>query len=138
MDVELLETMAPTSTTRRGVAVAAPAKRKPPPPGASGELRIDGVWKSFGGGGNGGGKRACTLQDIHLTVKPGEFVVMVGPSGCGKSTLLNIAAGMLRPDAGGECQSALYLERLRDAIGCERSDEGASEAMIASVSVRFA
>jgi hypothetical protein len=45
---------------------------------------------------------------------------------------------MLRPDAGGECQSALYLERLRDAIGCERSDEGASEAMIASVSVRFA
>ena len=26
--------------------------------------------------------------------------VVVGPSGCGKSTLLNVAAGMLRPDAG--------------------------------------
>ncbi len=44
---------------------------------------------------------------------------------------------MARPDAGGACQNALYLERLRDAIGCERVDEGASQALIASVSVRF-
>jgi hypothetical protein len=35
------------------------------------------------------------------------------------------------------CPMALYLDRLRDAIGCERSDEGASEAMIASVSIRL-
>ncbi|HEY0446165.1 MAG TPA: hypothetical protein VGD19_06895 [Allosphingosinicella sp.] len=35
------------------------------------------------------------------------------------------------------CPTALYLDRLRDAIGCERSDDGASEAMIASVSVRL-
>lgn len=35
------------------------------------------------------------------------------------------------------CPTALYLDRLRDAIGCERSDEGASEAIIASVSVRL-
>ena len=32
---------------------------------------------------------------------------------------------------------ALYLERLRDAIGCERADEAAIEAMLASVSVRL-
>ncbi len=44
---------------------------------------------------------------------------------------------MLRPDAGGACQNALYLERLRDAIGCDTLDDSASEAMIASVSVRF-
>ena len=38
----------------------------------------------------------------------------------------------------GSCPTALYLDRLRDAIGCGRSDdEGAGEAMIASVSVRF-
>lgn len=35
------------------------------------------------------------------------------------------------------CPTALYLDRLRDAIGCERSDEAASQAMIASVSVRL-
>lgn len=28
------------------------------------------------------------LRDINLTIKDGEFVVLVGPSGCGKSTLL--------------------------------------------------
>ena len=37
----------------------------------------------------------------------------------------------------GDCPTALYLDRLRDAIGCERMDEQASEAMIASVCVRF-
>jgi hypothetical protein len=35
------------------------------------------------------------------------------------------------------CPSSLYLDRLFDAIGCERLDEQASEAMIASVSIRL-
>jgi hypothetical protein len=35
------------------------------------------------------------------------------------------------------CASALYLARLRDAIGCIRLDERASEALLASVSVRL-
>jgi len=37
----------------------------------------------------------------------------------------------------GVCPTSLYLDRLHDAIGCGRSDEQASEAMIASVSVRL-
>jgi NitT/TauT family transport system ATP-binding protein len=94
----LLETVG-GAQRRPGVAAPAPGKRKPPPPGTSGELKLEGIWKSFGG--SGGVKRTRTIQDISLTCKPGEFVVMVGPSGCGKSTLLNIAAGMLKPDAGG-------------------------------------
>ena len=44
---------------------------------------------------------------------------------------------MERPDSSGVRQRALYLDRLRDAIGCERTDEEASQAMIASVCVRF-
>ena len=35
------------------------------------------------------------------------------------------------------CPTALYLDRLQDAIGCQRIDDAASEAMIASVSVRL-
>ncbi|MDB5698910.1 MAG: hypothetical protein JWN69_1714 [Alphaproteobacteria bacterium] len=35
------------------------------------------------------------------------------------------------------CSTALYLDRLHDAIDCSRSDEQASEAIIASVSVRL-
>ena len=35
------------------------------------------------------------------------------------------------------CPAGLYFERLRDAIGCDRLDEAASEALLASVSVRY-
>ncbi|AGB78726.1 ABC-type nitrate/sulfonate/bicarbonate transport system, ATPase component [Enterobacteriaceae bacterium strain FGI 57] len=40
------------------------------------------------------------LDDISLTLKKGEFVVLLGPSGCGKSTILNLVAGFTRPDKG--------------------------------------
>ena len=39
-------------------------------------------------------------------------------------------------DRGG-CPRALYLARLQDAIGCERLEESAAEAMLASVSIRL-
>jgi len=48
------------------------------------------------------------LDDISLTVRPGETFVIIGPSGCGKSTLLGIMGGMLEPSAGTvEVQGAL-------------------------------
>ncbi|HEX5617189.1 MAG TPA: sn-glycerol-3-phosphate ABC transporter ATP-binding protein UgpC [Solirubrobacteraceae bacterium] len=34
------------------------------------------------------------VDDVTLSVRPGEFVVLVGPSGCGKSTLLRMIAGL--------------------------------------------
>ena len=40
------------------------------------------------------------LQEINITVDPGELVVLVGPSGCGKTTLLNILSGFLTPSSG--------------------------------------
>jgi NitT/TauT family transport system ATP-binding protein len=40
------------------------------------------------------------LQDISLSVAPGEFICLLGPSGCGKSTLLNLIAGLETPEAG--------------------------------------
>ena len=35
------------------------------------------------------------------------------------------------------CPAGLYFDRLRDAIGCERLDPAAEQAMLASVSLRF-
>ena len=40
------------------------------------------------------------MQDIDLTVLPGEIHALVGLNGAGKSTLMKLMIGMLRPDAG--------------------------------------
>ena len=34
------------------------------------------------------------VGDVDLTIKDGEFLVLVGPSGCGKSTILRMVAGL--------------------------------------------
>lgn len=40
------------------------------------------------------------LEDISLSVEPGEVFVIMGPSGAGKSVLLRHLAGLERPDEG--------------------------------------
>jgi sulfonate transport system ATP-binding protein len=40
------------------------------------------------------GEPLPVLEEINLTVNPGEFVSIVGSSGCGKSTLLRLIVGL--------------------------------------------
>jgi NitT/TauT family transport system ATP-binding protein len=61
----------------------------------SGTLELRGVSKTFRAD-----KEVHTLEDVNLTIREGEFVVLVGPSGCGKSTLLNMIAGFDVPTEG--------------------------------------
>ncbi len=46
-------------------------------------------------------KGTVAVDDVHLEIADGEFMVLVGPSGCGKSTLLRMIAGLEAVTAGG-------------------------------------
>ena len=46
------------------------------------------------------GSPVKVLDNVTLSVAPGEMVCLIGPSGCGKSTLLRMLAGLETPSAG--------------------------------------
>lgn len=59
-------------------------------------VRLENVQKSFGTG-----KIAVhAIRGVSMTVRGGEFVMLVGPSGCGKTTLVSIISGVLDADEG--------------------------------------
>ncbi|MBU4465898.1 MAG: ABC transporter ATP-binding protein [Actinobacteria bacterium] len=79
----------------------------------AGGLSLLGVRKELGG--------RTIIDDLDLTVEPGELVSLLGPSGCGKTTTLRMIAGFLRPDGGrivmaGSDVTALGPERRPSAM----------------------
>ena len=42
----------------------------------------------------------AALNEVDMTVEPGEIVGILGPNGAGKSTLFNVISGYLKPDHG--------------------------------------
>ncbi|HET7095563.1 MAG TPA: sugar ABC transporter ATP-binding protein, partial [Thermomicrobiales bacterium] len=55
-------------------------------------LRLAGIGKSFPG--------VRALEDVSLSVRPGEVHALIGENGAGKSTLMKILYGIHQPDAG--------------------------------------
>ena len=55
------------------------------------------------------------VQDVDLTIEPGEFVALEGPSGSGKTTLLQLLGALDRPSAGQVFFEDRDLASLRDA-----------------------
>jgi iron(III) transport system ATP-binding protein len=43
------------------------------------------------------------LNDLDLTIEPGELFFLLGPSGCGKTTLLRSIAGFYIPEEEKSC-----------------------------------
>ena len=52
------------------------------------------------------------VQDVELTVRPGETLGLVGPNGSGKSTLLKMLAGIRKPTRGTVLLDGLPLASL--------------------------
>lgn len=52
------------------------------------------------GGISAGYNGKAVVEDVTLSIYPGEFVALVGDNGAGKSTLALVAAGLLKPSAG--------------------------------------
>jgi iron(III) transport system ATP-binding protein len=61
-------------------------------PDTAPRLEVTGLTRHFG-------SRAA-VDDVSLTIAPGQVTCLLGPSGCGKSTTLRMIAGVERPDAG--------------------------------------
>jgi branched-chain amino acid transport system ATP-binding protein len=61
-------------------------------PGATVQLRIQDVSKSFGG--------VQAVSHVSLDVSRGELLSVIGPNGAGKTTLLNMVSGFYHPDLG--------------------------------------
>jgi NitT/TauT family transport system ATP-binding protein len=83
------------NTPTTGVAGTIPGPSSGATAGTAHAVRLTGVSKIFGRADG-----PPVLDNIDLTVAPGEFVCLLGASGCGKSTLLNLIADLDRPTAG--------------------------------------
>jgi zinc transport system ATP-binding protein len=55
-------------------------------------IRVENLSVSFAG--------KPTLQDINLSLEPGQIVTLIGPNGAGKTTLVRSVLGLLKPQQG--------------------------------------
>ena len=83
-------------------------------------LEVSGVSVRFGG--------LTALDDVSLTVAPGQVVGVIGPNGAGKTTLLNVLCGFIRPDEGRVLIDGRHHQHLRPhqlaGLGIARTLQG--------------
>ncbi len=96
-------------------------------------LRLEGVSKHFGA--------IHALDDVSLTVQPGEVLGLMGDNGAGKSTLVKIIAGNFRPTHGKifikDRETAFHnpLEARRNGIEIVYQDLALCDNLTAAVNV---
>src|SRR3954467_11537213 len=72
-------------------------------------LEVRGLTKSFD---------RLAVDALDLTVRSGEFYVLVGPNGAGKTTTLRMLAGLLPPDAG--TVAVFGIDALADSVAAKQ------------------
>lgn len=73
-------------------------------------LRIEGFSKFYGS--------KCVVEDLSLTIKPGEICAFIGHNGAGKTTTLKACVGLLDFEAGDILVDGVSVKR--DPIECKR------------------
>ena len=68
-------------------------------------LRLQGVSRHYGG--------VVAVDNVDITIEPGEIVGLMGANGAGKTTLFNLIAGNLRPSGGKIVLDDRRIDRLR-------------------------
>lgn len=91
-----------------------------PLPSVEGEIRFENVHFAYRPG-------VPVLENIHLTIQPGEILALVGPSGAGKSTLFNLIPRFYDPIEGQICIDGVNIKdvtqkSLRSQIGIVPQD----------------
>jgi ATP-binding cassette subfamily B multidrug efflux pump len=97
-----------------------------------GEIHFEAVRFNYGRTG-----AESVLQDLDLTIRPGERVGLVGRSGAGKSTLVNLLLRFFDPESGrilidGQDIAQVTQESLRAAIGMVTQDTSLLHRSIAA------
>lgn len=87
-----------------------------------GRIQLDGVSFRYGS------SDAFVLEDVSLTIEPGEFVAITGPSGGGKTTLLKLLLGLYEPTKGlirldGQPASSSLWHNWRSRVGLVAQDD---------------
>lgn len=80
-------------------------------------LELHGITKTFGG--------VRAVQDVTLSLAPGEVRGLIGPNGAGKSTLVNLISGLLMPTTGTMLLDGIDINRMdaakRASLGIART-----------------
>ena len=88
--------------------------------GAAGQVELEHVYFSYV-------KEKPLIEDLNLSVKPGQRIAIVGPTGCGKTTLINLLMRFYDVDEGSirmDAKDIRHLTRksLRSAYGMVLQD----------------
>lgn len=75
------------------------------------------------------------INDIDLTIKPGDRILLRGPNGAGKSTLLKLIAGLVKPSSGeiyinDHSIKSLNINHYRSLLGQSLSEESPFEGTL--------
>ena len=74
-------------------------------------IEVRGLRKEFRDAG------VTALEEVNLSIAPGQFISVLGQSGCGKSTLLRCIAGLEAPSAGTVAVNGVTVSAPPEGLG---------------------